>query len=283
MSIDLIKQLREETGVSVMECKKALEKANNDIEQAKIILKEEGLVNASKKSSRETKNGVIVSCVSPDGKNGAILELRCETDFVAKNEEFIQLANNLVKEILNQRPTDTTDLLAKTKESETISDVIKGTIAKFGENIEIGQFNLLDTINGIIVSYIHNGNKVGVLLQLDCANGIDINNDSIKQLGKDIAMQIAAMNPQFVKAEDIPSDKLEFYKKEFEQDIDMSKPEDIRNKILEGKFTKKYEDICLLNQHFIKDDTKTIGDLLKAFNTQNNINITIAKFIRYQI
>lgn len=282
MAVDLIKQLRDETGVSVMDCKKALEKANNDLELAKKILKEEGLAKADKRAERETKTPVLFGFVSADGKTGGILELRCETDFVAKNEEFMNLGTKLVTEVVNQKPLDIPEFLAKTIEGESVENTIKGFIAKFGEKMEIGYFNVISTNNGIIANYIHAGGKVGVLVELDSDTNLSVENEIIRSFAKDICMQIAAMNPKYITSNDVPSETNEFFKKEFEESMDMSKPEEMRAKILAGRFAKKYEEICLMNQHFIKDDSKTIQALLDSVNSQNGINLKISKFFRYQ-
>jgi len=282
MAVDLIKQLRDETGVSVMDCKKALEKANNDLEAAKVILKEEGLAKADKRADRETKTPILFGYISADGKSGGVLELRCETDFVAKHEDFVNLGNTLVKEAVNQKPTDLANFLTKMIGTDSVENTIKGVIAKFGEKMEIGHFNVISTTSGIIANYIHAGGKVGVLIEIGSESNLSIENEVIKSFSKDICMQIAAMNPKYITSNDIPSETMEFFKKEFSESVDMSKPEEIRSKILDGKFAKKYEEICLMNQHFIKDDSKTIQALVNEANSQNGIKLEIVKFFRYQ-
>jgi elongation factor Ts len=282
MAVDLIKQLRDETGVSVMDCKKALEKANNDLELAKKILKEEGLAKADKRADRETKTPILFGYISLDGKTGGVLELRCETDFVAKHEEFINLGNKLVTEVVNQKPADLAEFLTKTIDGESVENTIKGVIAKFGEKMEIGHFNVISTTNGIIANYIHAGGKVGVLVEIGSETNLSLENEALQSFSKDICMQIAAMNPKFITSDDVPSETTEFFKKEFEESMDMSKPEEMRAKILAGRFAKKYEEICLMNQHFIKDDSKTIQTLMDSVNSQNGINLKISKFFRYQ-
>jgi len=165
-AMELIKQLRDETGVSVMDCKRALDKAGNDIEKARIILKEEGLAKADKKAERETKIGVVATFVDDSGKKGAIVEFRCETDFVAKNEEFIKVANNIAKVVAVNNPVDVNDLLQKnTDDNETVDNLIRNLVAKIGEKMEIGRFDYINT-NGSLSSYIHAGNRLGVLLEM---------------------------------------------------------------------------------------------------------------------
>jgi len=165
-AMELIKQLREETGVSVMDCKRALDKSGNDLEKARIILKEEGLSKADKKAERETKAGVVAIYVSEDGKKGAVVEFRCETDFVAKNEEFAILSNNIAKIVALTSPSSVDDLLQKTDENgETVDALIRNLVAKIGEKMEVARFDFTTT-TGYLNSYIHAGSKIGVLLEM---------------------------------------------------------------------------------------------------------------------
>lgn len=271
---DLVKQLRDETGVSVMECKKALDSANNDYELAKQHLIEQGMAKADKKSDRLTKTGYINSFLS--GNKGALLELRCETDFVSKHEDFQQLAKDLAEQVVNSGITVKEDLLNEKfskDEKFTVLEAIKNSIAKFGENMEIGEIVLYEVENGFVSSYIHTGGRVATLVSFETqdASGLD-------DLGLDIAMQVAAMKPKYLSREDIPADIIDSMKEEYSEGIDESKPEDIKNKILEGRLTKKYEEICLLDQRFIKDDSKTITQLLK----ESGKDVVIKQYIRLE-
>ncbi|MDD4123009.1 MAG: translation elongation factor Ts [Candidatus Pacebacteria bacterium] len=271
---DLVKQLRDETGVSVMECKKALDSANNDYELAKQHLVEQGMAKADKKSDRLTKTGYINSFLS--GNKGALLELRCETDFVSKHEDFQQLAKDLAEQVVNSGIVSKDDLLNEKfskDEKFTVLEAIKNAIAKFGENMEIGEIVLYEVENGFVSSYIHTGGRVATLVSFETqdASGLD-------DLGLDIAMQIAAMQPKYLSREDIPAETIESMKEEYSEGIDESKPEDIKNKILEGRLAKKYEEICLLDQKFIKDDSKTITQLLK----ESGKDVVIKQYIRLE-
>jgi elongation factor Ts len=169
----LIKQLRDETGVSIMECKKALEKAEMDLDKARIILKEEGLARADKKAERETKAGIISTFVTADNKIASIVEFRCETDFVAKNEEFINLANTIAKEVALQNPSTIEEFLQKTitDGSETIDSAIRSLVAKIGEKMEITRFKRIET-EGYVGSYIHAGSRLAVLLNVKADKAI---------------------------------------------------------------------------------------------------------------
>lgn len=289
-TMELIKQLREETGVSVMECKKALEKSNNDIEKARVILREEGLAKADKKADRETKAGVVVSYVSEDKKIGAILEFRSETDFVAKNEEFIALAKSIVKQIavgnkdinwINEENSSL--LLEQTLENgETIDAGIRNLVAKIGEKMEIGRFSRIET-NGYLADYIHTGNRLGVLLEMTSDKDIWANN-MVKELSFDIAMQIAAMTPMAISPNDMSEQDMKNVRDFIEEELNKeNKPEEIKVKIRDGRIQKRLSQICLYFQPFIKNDSLTIEKLLEAKGKELDSKLNIVKFIRLQI
>lgn len=282
-AMDLIKQLRSETGVSVMDCKRALDKAENDIEKARVILKEEGLAKADKKAERETKAGSIATYISDDGKKGSIIEFRCETDFVAKNEEFIQLANDIAKIICNTNPANIEELLQKTNEkNESIDELIRNLVAKIGEKMEIARFEIVNT-DGCLGSYIHAGNRLGVLLEMKSSQDIWSNNVA-KDLINGIAMQVAAMSPIAVTPEDLSEEDVKNVKEYIEEELTKeNKPEEIKVKIREGRIQKRFSEICLSFQPFIKNDSLTVGKLLEEKGKELNASINIVGFIRYQI
>ncbi len=282
-AMDLIKQLRDETGVAVMDCKRALDKAGNDIEKARIILKEEGLAKADKKAERETKIGVIATFVDDQNKNGAIVEFRCETDFVAKNEGFIKVADEIAKITALNNPTDNADLLQKANESgETVDLIIRNLVAKIGEKMEVSRFNKVET-SGYLTSYIHAGNRLGVLLEMSADQDIWSNNVA-KELAHDIAMQIAAMSPIAVSSENLSAEDVKNVKDYIEDELTKeNKPEEIKAKIRDGRIQKRFSEICLNCQPFIKNDSLTVEKLLAEKGKELNANIKIVNFIRYQI
>lgn len=272
---DLVKQLRDETGVSVMECKKALDRAENDYELAKQYLTEQGMAKADKKSDRLTKTGYINSFLSEN--KGALVELRCETDFVSKHEDFQQLAKDIAEQVVVSGISNKEELLNEKfikDEKFTVLEAIKNAIAKFGENIEIGEIVNYEVDKGFVCAYIHTGGRVASLVSFEVEDG-----EKLNDLGVDIAMQITAMNPKYLSKEDIPSETIEKMKTEYSEGIDSSKPEDIQNKIIEGRLNKKYEEICLLNQKYIKDDSITISQLLK----KSGKNVVIKQYIRLEV
>ncbi len=269
ISSENVKLLREMTGAGMLDCKKALEEANGDIEKAKEILRIKGLAKADKKASRETKEGLIVAKSTPS--KGAMIELACETDFVARNDSFKELANKILDYVLeNVKDTkgesrDSSILQGKI-DGITIEELLKEAIAKIGENIQLKRYCVIEGPN---FSYIHGGGRIGVLLAYEGEN-LDV--------VKDVALQIAAMRPEFLSPETVPQDVIEREKAIYmEQAKKEGKPENMLEKIAEGKLKKFYEEKALLNQKFIKDEKKTIQDYIKANN------VAIKGFCRFEI
>ena len=283
VSAELVKRLREMTGAGMLECKKALEEAQGDIEKAKEILRIRGLAKAEKKAGREAREGIIQAYVSEDRKVGVIIELNCETDFVARNEHFNELSLKLAKHIASteenkNRSGSGEDILQQAyfeDSSKTVGDVIKEAIAKLGENIVLRRFHRYDT-DGYVHAYVHGIGKVGVLLDFR-AVGLD---DKVIRVVQDVVMQVAAMKPEFVSIESIPSEVLEREKRILaEQTRQEGKPENMIDRIVEGKLRKFYQEKVLLAQAFIKDDKKTVGDYIRESNT----GVEILRFVRYEV
>jgi elongation factor Ts len=239
MSIELIKQMRDATGLSVMQCKKALEEADGDMEKAMMLLKKKSSDVAAKKADRATSTGRVA--VQTDNGKTAMITLLCETDFVAKNEDFIALADTLATHALEHGKETT---LKKS------GDVISPVIQKIGENIQLGTVEVVEA--PVCGSYVHNG-SIGVVV---CLDGSD------DALAKDIAMHISAMNPSYVAKDDIPEETVAKAKETFAGEVDTSKPADIQEKILQGKIDSYFKEQTLMEQPFIKDPSKTIGQLL---------------------
>jgi elongation factor Ts len=241
ISMDDVKKLRDQTGVSVMQCKKALEEAEGDMEKALMVLRKKSSDIAAKKADRETKAGAVV-VKETDGK-AIVVNLFCETDFVAKNEDFTKLANMLADKAAD-------DSIATVQAEAT--DMIEPFIQKLGENIQLGPVEEIS--GGVIGSYVHNNQKAAVV----ALSGGD------ETLAKDIAMHVAAMNPQFKSRDEIPAEVQDQAKEMFEKEVaEEDKPEDIKAKILEGKINSYFKEQTLLDQSFVKDPSKTIETLLK--------------------
>lgn len=283
VSAELVKTLREMTGAGMLECKKALEEAGGDIEKAKEILRIRGLAKADKKAGRETKEGIIYTYVSEDRKKGVIIELNCETDFVAKNEQFVELALKLAKHIAslpenaNKSGTgeDIKDQAYFEDTSTTVGDLIKSAIARIGENIQLRRFVRFDT-DGYVHAYVHGIGRVGVLIDYTAPQI----NDNVLRVVQDAALQIAAMKPEFVSIESIDPEALERERRILtEQARQEGKPENIIEKVVEGRLKKFYQEKVLLEQAFIKDEKKTVGQYIKESAT----GVEIKRFVRFEV
>jgi elongation factor Ts len=279
ITASLVKELREKTGLGMMECKKALGETDGDIDKAVEHLRKRGALKAEGKSDRATSEGVIGSYISDDAKVGSLVEVNCETDFVARSEDFVALVNDIALHTSKTTSTENiTEQAFVNDSSKTINDLIKEKIAKLGENITIKRAEQFATEGkDALGSYIHSNKKVGVLIEL----GLDKDMDSadVQALTKDIAMHIAASNPKYVSRENVDQD---FVNKEKEIMLAQSgddlakKPEEIREKIIKGRMDKIFAQVCLLEQPFVKNPDQTVGDLVKG-------KATIKRFVRYSL
>ena len=283
ISAELVKQLREMTGAGMLECKKALEEAQGDIEKAKEILRIKGLAKAEKKAGRETKEGIVQTYVSEDRKVGVILELNCETDFVAKNEQFVELSLNLAKHIASLKENanksggfeDVAQQPYHADSTQKVEDVVKSAIARIGENIKLSRWARFDA-EGYVHAYVHGIGRVGVLMEYKA----DRISDDVLRLAQDIILQIAAMKPEFVSVEAIPSEVLEREKRILaEQTRQEGKPEHLIDKIVEGKLRKFYQEKVLLEQPFIKDEKKSV----KQYISDSGLNFEVVRFVRFEV
>ena len=258
--------LREKTGAGVMDCKKALTDADGDMAKAADILRERGIAKAEKKASRIAAEGIVACYI--DGKTGVLVELNCESDFVAKNPQFTEIANEVAKVVIANDPADVDALLACAYEGATVEDYLKGKIAIIGEKIAVRRF-VKYTTEGFLESYIHLGGKLGVIL--DMAGEAT---ETAKEVAHDVTLQIAFTKPAYLTKEEVSAETLEREKAVLKQQaINEGKPEAIAEKMVMGRIKKFYEENCLVEQAFIKDDSKKISDLLKAGNT------SIARFV----
>ena len=258
-----VKALRERTGAAVMDCKKALTDADGDMAKAADILRERGIAKAEKKASRIAAEGIVYCYV--DGKTGVLVELNCESDFVAKNPQFTEIANVVCKVIVSENPADVDALLGCACNGASVEEYLKGKIAIIGEKIAVRRF-VKYTTDGFLASYIHLGGKLGVML--DMAGEAT---DAAKEVAHDITLQIAFTKPGYLTREEVSADTLEREKAVLKQQaINEGKPEAIAEKMVMGRIKKFYEENCLMEQAFIKDDSKKVADLVKAGNTAIN-------------
>ncbi len=249
----LIKELRERTGAGMLDCKKALEENGGDIEKAIDWLREKGIAKAAKKSGRVAAEGLVFAAVSADRKKGAILEFNSETDFVAKNDEFKTFGEKLVQLSLQHDLTSEDELKAFELEGKKVEDNLTELIAKIGENMNIRRLKLVST-DGFVETYIHLGGKIGVLLNVSG----EATPENVEK-AKGVAMHVAAMDPKYLNSDQVTADDLEREKEIARHQLQQEgKPENIIEKILEGKMRKFYEENCLVNQKYVRDDSVTI-------------------------
>ncbi len=249
----LIKELRERTGAGMLDCKKALEENGGDIEKAIDWLREKGIAKAAKKSGRVAAEGLVFAAVSPDRKKGAVLEFNSETDFVAKNDEFKSFGEKLVELSLTHDLTSEDELKAFEMEGKKVEDILTELIAKIGENMNIRRLKLVST-EGFIETYIHLGGKIGVLLNVSG----EATPEALEK-AKGVAMHIAAMDPKYLDSSQVTADDLEREKEIARHQLEAEgKPANIIEKIQDGKMRKFYEENCLVNQKYVRDDSLTV-------------------------
>ncbi len=283
ITASLVKELREKTGVAMMECKNALKETEGDIDAAIKILRERGEAKAEKKASRDANEGIIVAALAESGKSGVLVEINCETDFVAKNENFQAFVGEVAATVLASDVTDLEAAKALPKGDETLEGFIKTKVLEMGENLQFRRFERL-TLNGegAVASYIHLGGKVGVLIEVSAEKAKTASSDAFKDLVKDLTLHIAATSPAGLKREDIPAELVESEKDIFRKQMEgAGKPADILEKIIEGKLGKFYSERCLLEQGFVKEPDTSIKSLLEANGKDLGDTITVNSFLRF--
>ena len=267
--------LRQKTGAGVLDCKKALTETNGDMEKAVDFLREKGIATAAKKASRIAAEGVVAAKV--EGNTGVLVEVNCETDFVAKGDQYKAFVDGVADYVLKNDVKDV-EALIEAKKEETIE-----ATAKIGEKIAIRRFAKYTAENGVIESYIHMGGKVGVLVEIDGCTC-----DATHELAHDIALQIAAAKPLYIKTEEVPAEVIDHEKEiliaQIKNDPKLAnKPQQIIEKMVEGKVGKYYDENCLLKQAFVKDPSLTIEQVLKNFNAKAGKTLSIARFTRFEM
>ena len=263
----MVKELRELTGAGMMDCKKALTETNGDKQKAIDFLREKGIAKAAKKAGRIAAEGVVAAFVDEAAKVGAVVEVNCETDFVANTDKFHALADKVAKHIMAENPADMDALNASMLDGKSVADFIKEAIANIGEKIDIRRFARYETKAGRIASYIHMGGKIGVLVELSGGTA---------ELGKDISMQIAAANPACVNRSQVDPAALEHEREVLKkQALEEGKPEKIVEKMVEGRINAYYKEVCLLEQPFVKEPKQSVEEVLGG--------VEVARFARYQL
>jgi elongation factor Ts len=281
ITASMVKELREKTNAGMMDCKKALKETNGDIEKAIVYLREKGLLQAAKKSSRIASEGLTTALISADEKKGVVLEVNSETDFVAKNEEFKSFVEETAKAVLDNEPKDLEALKAVVlNDGKTVQEALTDKIAKIGENMSLRRFGQVKVDKGVVVDYIHGGGKISVIVALESEG----DKEALKVLGKDIAMQVAAMSPKYISMEDVDA---EFIAQEKEilkaQALNEGKPQNIVEKIVEGRLNKELKEICLLEQAFVKDADLTVKKVISDTAKKLGSDIKITGVLRYEV
>ena len=282
----LVKELRDITGAGMMACKKALTETAGDMDKAVEFLREQGLAGAEKKAGRIAAEGVSFTKISDDGKTGVVVEVNAETDFVAKNEKF----QNFVKEVADQAlKTSATDIDSFLQEkwdldpSKTVSEQLSATISVIGENMNIRRFTKITEENGFVQDYIHSGGRIGVLLQVKST----VVNDAIKDMAKNLAMQIAALNPKYITRAEVDQ---EYLKNEKEILLAAAKnekpnaPEKVLLGMVEGRLNKELQEVCLVDQVYVRaeDGKQKVGQYIESVAKAQNAEISLVRFVRFE-
>ena len=274
-----VKALREKTGCGMMDCKKALVQADGDMDKAIDFLREQGLAKQAKKASRIAAEGVAYATTSDDNSVGVVIEVNAETDFVAKNDSFMEFVKACAATVIEQNPADVEALLAlqAAGSDKTVAELLQEKALTIGENIQIRRFERME---GACVAYVHAGGKIGVL--------VNFNTDLAAKpefiaYGKDVAMQIAALNTPYLTRDDVPAEVIDHEKEVMRQQvINEGKPEAIADKIVMGKINKYYKENCLVDQEFVKDNKLTVAQYTKNTAKELGGNIDIVKFVRFE-
>lgn len=279
ISATQVKELRDKTGAGMMDCKKALAEANGDFEKAVEILRKKGASIAAKRADRSASEGIVLARVSDDKKSAVMVEVNCETDFVAKSDDFVKFAQ-LVLDTVEKSQVTTVEELINT--SVEVKNGIEETMGKVGEKTEISRFTRVSSEDGIIVDYIHPGSRLGVLIQLSQVPAEHA--AAFYTCGRDLAMQVAAMNPVSVSRDEVPQatidSELEIYKELARKE---GKPENMLEKISQGRLNKYFQENCLLEQVYTKDNSLTVKEYVAQVNKASGTNATVVKFTRFQL
>ena len=276
-----VKELREKTGCGMMDCKKALTESNGDMDKAIDFLREKGLAAATKKSGRIAAEGVAMAYVNDSADVGAVIEVNAETDFVAKNAEFQSFVKLCGETVIKNNPADVDSLLTMKPEGNnlTVGELLQEKILTIGENIKIRRFKRFE---GIVSAYVHAGGKIGVMINFDTDKSI-VSSELFKGFAKDIAMQVAAVNPLYLDKDSVPQETVEHERKILkEQIVNDGKPENIAEKIVQGRMGKFYKEVCLLEQPFVKDSDISVEQYVKNTGNQLGKEIKILSFVRFE-
>ena len=284
----MVKELREMTGAGMMDCKKALTNTDGDMDAAVEFLRENGLAKAAKKAGRIAAEGLVAVAVSEDAKEAAIVEVNSETDFVAKNDTFRTYVAEVADQALTTKAADIEGFLAEESKAEagkTVKEALDGKIAVIGENLNIRRFAKVSAADGFIASYIHAGGKIGVLVEV----ATDVVNDEIKEMAKNVCMQVAALNPKYTSRNEVSADFIEHEKSILMAQIqndpkESQKPAKVIEGMITGRIKKELKEICLLDQTYVKaeDGKQSVAKYVEQVAKENGAKIQIKGFVRYE-
>lgn len=280
VTAQMVKELREATGAGMMDCKKALTEADGNMERAVDILREKGLSKAAKKADRVAAEGLVTIKTNADNTVAAIVEVNSETDFVAKNQDFKDFVADVAEMVLEGDVADIEALLASNhKEGKALKDVLNDRVATIGEKLDVRRFERIAT-NGKVAGYIHGGGKIGVVVEL----ATDSNDERVLTLGKDIAMQVAAMNPKYISRDDVDPEYIAHETEVLtQQALNEGKPANIVEKMVVGRLNKELKEVCLVDQVFVKDSELTISKLIAKVAKEVASDISVANMVRYEV
>jgi len=284
ISASIVVKLRKMSGQGMMDCKKALEEANGDMDKAMEILRKKGLATLAKRAERETSEGAVVSWQSPDGKEAALATLCCETDFVAKSDDFVQLARDIRDYIGSTKEAQGAQSVLQTIiAGKTFQEVLTEVVSKTGEKMQVGDYARFRLEgSGLIGTYVHFNNKVGSMVQIDTSDAKVAQAPSIRQAAMDIAMHITASKPLALDIASLDPQVVEREKAIYAAQV-QNKPPQVVNRIVEGKLKKFYSDYCLLEQPFVKDDSKTVQQMLAEAAKQAGGQASVKQFVRFEV
>ncbi len=281
ITASMVKELREMTGAGMMECKKALAEAEGDLEKAVDVLRTRGLAAVAKKAGRATNEGTVMALVSDDCTVGAVVELNCETDFVGMNEKFKAYAKKVAKAAIASKAADVEALMAAEIEGETVEAVVTDCIHVMGENTQLARVAVAEAAG--VASYIHGGGKIGVLVSFD-VEGIDPASEEFQKCGRDVAMQVAAVNPVAATRDAVPADVVEHEKAIYmAQAAESGKPENIQEKMATGRLEKFFKENCLTEQAFVKNPDQTVAQYVEECAKALGGTVAVKGFVRFAL
>lgn len=289
ITAEMVKELRERTGAGMMDCRNALKESDGDMSKAVDYLREKGLSSAAKKSTRIAAEGLVDARLSEDEKYAVTIEVNSETDFVTKNEEFKKFVSDVADVALSVKPANIDELLAAELNAHTVKDELTDKIAKIGENLSVRRVDSLSVENGLVSTYIHGGANIASLVAVESDSD---DKAALSELGKDIAMQVAAMGAKFLNIEDVNKEYVDHEREVLtaqalnendELPEDKRKPVEIVQKMVEGRLTKELKEVCLMEQAFVKENKKSVKDVVAEYAKKLGKNVNIKGFVRYEV